>query len=152
MGTVKVCIVGRDYKITSNEKEEYVLALAKALDKSILELMGNDEHINLVQACVLTALESFDEKEKISYELDKIRLQLKAYMDENATLSQQKRQLSQHIDKLEKENKQLWNNIQELKEIQQLRQIQELQELKQLKELKELKTAQEQFAKPFSDK
>lgn len=112
MNRVKVIIAGKDYVFqTTDEDERYVTALAKKLDRGIREIMINDSTVSLTSACILLAMNILDEKEKLGSDADNLRFQIKDYIDEATHANARVEELAKQVEKLENENKQLWNEL-----------------------------------------
>ncbi len=110
MNRVKVYIAGKDYILQTEEEERYVLGLAKKLDKTIKDMLAGDG-MSLTSACVLAALDAFDEKEKQSVDADNLRYQLKQYIDESGKMNQRIYELEREIEKLTNEKADLQSEL-----------------------------------------
>lgn len=76
--TVKVNICGRGFSLTSGDDPEYLIKVAKKVDRSIVKLMKGNIGLTFDQAAVLVALKYCDD-----YEKKKASQQLKSNQDEN---------------------------------------------------------------------
>jgi cell division protein ZapA (FtsZ GTPase activity inhibitor) len=111
MNQVKVSIARKDYILQTTEEERYVVELAKILDKKIRDIMGNDRALPLTTACILAGMDILDEKAKALGESDNLRFQIKKYIDEATKAEARAEELQKKMEKLEQENKDLWNEI-----------------------------------------
>lgn len=111
MNKVRVMIAGKDYVFQTVEEEQYVVNLAKKLDKGIRDIMSSNESLSLPSACILMAMDVLDEKAKLSAESDNLRFQIKDYIDEATKANAKVDELTKRIETLERENKELWNEI-----------------------------------------
>ncbi len=82
MNKVKVVICGKEYCLHTEEEPTYVYALARKLEKSISELVGNNTNISVYSASVMIALSKLDDINKCNESLDNLRVQIKEYVDE----------------------------------------------------------------------
>ncbi len=111
MSTVKVTIAGKDYNLNSQENDDYVIALARKLDKKIREVMDLNETLSFANSCMLVALATTDDLEKMSKDMDNLRFQLKEYIDETNKAAAKADELAKKVSTLEKINEQLSNEL-----------------------------------------
>lgn len=111
MNKVKVSILGKDYVLQTEEKEEYARSLAKAVDRSIKEIMNVDPSLSITSACILASIDAIDNRLKMETECDNLRFQLKDYINEAKTASTKAEAALRRCEKLESENKELINRI-----------------------------------------
>lgn len=111
MNKVKVAIAGKDYVLQTTEDERYVMNLAKVFDHKINELMEASESLSLTTASLLVGLDILDEATKINTDIDNLRFQVKDYIDEATKANARVRELEKKVEVLEKENKELWHEI-----------------------------------------
>jgi len=111
---VKVIICGKEYNLRTDEKPEYIKALAERIDKEIGDMVREKPNFGIQNAAVFVALTSLDEASKARESIENIRGQIKAYVNEagkarsaNERLSAKVKDLEQKISALEKENKEL---------------------------------------------
>lgn len=76
--TVSVNICGRSFSIFSGDDPEYLIKVAKKVDRSIVKLMKSSVGLGFEQAAVLVALKYCDD-----YEKKKASQQMKSAEDEN---------------------------------------------------------------------
>lgn len=82
---VKVTICGKEYSLQTDEVPSYVINLAKKLDTQINSMMESSDNIPITTATVLVALSALDEAHKANENLDRIRTQIKSYVDDAST-------------------------------------------------------------------
>lgn len=111
MNRVKVTVAGKDYVLQTREEERYVVNLAKVLDHKIGEILELNDSMSLTTACVLVGMDVLDEATKINSETDRLRFQLKDYVEQAAQSSSRIRELEKKVQILEKENQELWHEI-----------------------------------------
>ena len=97
MNKVRVTILGKEYVLKTPEKEEYVVGLARTIDRTIREIMKADETLSITSACILASLDAFDAKTKMETDVDNLRFQLKDYINDAM-------QANNKADELEKRN------------------------------------------------
>ncbi len=111
MNQVKVSIARKDYLLQTTEEERYVVELSRTLDKKIRDIMDSDRTLPLTTACILAGMDILDEKAKALGESDNLRYQIKKYIDEATKAEAKVEELQKKLEKLEQENKDLWNEI-----------------------------------------
>ena len=111
---VKVTICGKEYNLQTDETPDYLISLAKRVDKEINDLVKAKPNFGIQNAAVFVALTSLDEAQKASDSIENIRTQIKTYMSETAKARKEKEKLadknkalSEKIEALEKEIKEL---------------------------------------------
>ncbi len=111
---VKVTICGKDYNLRTDESPEYLIELAKRVDKEINDMVRAKPNFGVQNAAVFVALTSLDEARKASDSIENIRTGIKTALDESAKsraakekLAEKVKALEERIAELEKENKEL---------------------------------------------
>ncbi|MCI7768083.1 MAG: cell division protein ZapA [Oscillospiraceae bacterium] len=111
---VKVTICGKEYNLQTDETPDYLISLAKRVDKEIGDLVKAKPNFGIQNAAVFVALTSLDEAQKAADSIENIRTQIKTYMSETAKarkekekLAEKNKALSEKIEALEKEIKEL---------------------------------------------
>ena len=111
---VKVTICGKDYNLRTDESPEYLIELAKRVDKEINDMVRAKPNFGVQNAAVFVALTSLDEARKASDSIENIRTGIKTALDESAKsraakekLAEKVKVLEERIAELEKENKEL---------------------------------------------
>ena len=79
---VKFNIAGSEYAVITEDDVKYVKELAKEIDKAINQVMKESPFASVTQAAVLTALSYADEHKKASASADRLREQIKDYLDD----------------------------------------------------------------------
>lgn len=111
---VKVTVGGIEYSLVTDDDAEYLKQLATITDKRFQKLMKENPSLSLTQCAVLVALDLADESTKAVSTADKLRSQIKDYLDD-ASNAKSKADWARHeleeakkqIAKLKKENEQL---------------------------------------------
>ena len=111
---VKVTIVGSDYSILAEDDPRYVQLLGKELDSKMAGIMKVNSRLSVTQAAVLAALDYADESKKATATADRLREQIKDYLDD-ASAAKSKADLARHdsekhkkeVEALQAENERL---------------------------------------------
>ena len=92
---VKVTIMGADYSILAEDDPRYVQLLGKELDTKMAGIMKVNSRLSVTQAAVLAALDYADESKKATATADRLREQIKDYLDD-ASAAKSKADLARH--------------------------------------------------------
>ena len=92
---VKVTIMGADYSILAEDDPRYVQLLGKELDAKMAGIMKVNSRLSTTQAAVLAALDYADESKKATVTADRLREQIKDYLDD-ASAAKSKADLARH--------------------------------------------------------
>lgn len=92
---VKLTIVGSDYSILAEDDPRYVQLLGKELDAKMAGIMKVNNRLSVTQAAVLAALDYADESKKATSTADRLREQIKDYLDD-ASAAKSKADLARH--------------------------------------------------------
>ncbi|MBQ8504380.1 MAG: cell division protein ZapA [Clostridia bacterium] len=79
---VKINIAGAEYSIIAEDDVKYVQSLGKALDLRMANIMKANSRISTTQAAILAALDYADEAHKSTLTADRLRDQIKDYLDD----------------------------------------------------------------------
>lgn len=79
---VKLNIGGSQYGILTEDDVKYVQELGKEVDRALTQVMKESPKASVTQAAVLTALSYADEYKKASTAADRLREQIKDYLDD----------------------------------------------------------------------
>lgn len=79
---VKLSIGGTEYSILAEDDVKYVQELGKELDIAFSKIMKSNASISTTQAAVLLALDYADESKKAVATADRLREQIKDYLDD----------------------------------------------------------------------
>lgn len=102
-----VYICNKKYALESDESSEFIMGVSRVVDKKFQEIFERDENISLMDAAVLVSLELVSENVKVARNLDSIKTQIKAYVDENNKLKDKLMTMSKKMDDLYDKNKKL---------------------------------------------
>ncbi len=105
---ITVRIFGRDYRLLTDETEEYSRDLAGALNQRFEEITKGKSTLSAQDGAALIALEAFDDLIKTRSNLENIRSQIKVYFDD-ATNAKTRAEAA------EKENAELKAKVEQLK-------------------------------------
>ncbi len=111
---VKITIGGIDYSIITDDDVKYVKDLAREVDRIISKVLKDNPRLSSTQAAVLCALSYADEYKKACGDADRLRGQIKDYLDDAST-AKSKADKARHdleaakkrIENLERENARL---------------------------------------------
>lgn len=101
---VKLFIAGVEYSIITEDDVKYVQELGRDLDRTIAKVMKESPRLSTTQASVLCALNYADECKKAGDSADRLREQIKDYLDD-ASNAKSKADWARH--ELESTKKQL---------------------------------------------
>lgn len=79
---VKLNIGGTEYSILAEDDVKYVQGLGKELDLAFSKIMKSNSYLSTTQAAVLLALDYADECKKAVATADRLREQIKDYLDD----------------------------------------------------------------------
>ncbi len=104
---VKLNIAGAEYTVLAEDDIKYVQSLGKALDIKISEIMKANGRASTTQAAIIAALDYADEAHKSTLTADRLRDQIKDYLDD-ASSAKSKADWARHeAEVLKKENENL---------------------------------------------
>ena len=106
-----VYICNKKYTLESDESSEFIMGVARVVDKKYQEIFGNDEGISLLDAAVLVSLESASENVKMAKTIDSMRSQTKLATDESRELRSKVATLSKQLEEVMDKNKKLQAEI-----------------------------------------
>lgn len=86
---VKLIISGSEYTVSTDEDEAYVRELGEQIDRQMKQVMDSGARISANMAAVLVALTMADEAKKANDAADRLREQMKGYLDDNACAHQE---------------------------------------------------------------
>ena len=92
---VKMTIMGTDYTVIAEDDVQYVHALGKELDAKMDGIVKANKHLSVTQAAVLAALDYADESKKATATADRLREQIKDYLDD-ASSAKSKADVARH--------------------------------------------------------
>lgn len=81
-----ITIAGSDSVILTEESREYTLELAGIVDTKIRALLQSGTKMTLPMAAILTCMDLCDENEKNKSTLDRMREEIRSYLDQNTSL------------------------------------------------------------------
>lgn len=96
----KIKIFNKEYNIQTEESEEYTQKLADTLNKKLYEIVQGISQMTPLDGAVLVALDCLDRSLKAEIDIDKIRGQIKEYIDHAANTSEKLRAANEEISKL----------------------------------------------------
>ncbi|WP_432649523.1 cell division protein ZapA [Huintestinicola sp.] len=112
---VTVTICGMEYNLQTDETPDYLISLAKRVDKEIGDLVKAKPNFGVQNAAVFVALTSLDEAQKAADSIENVRTQIKSYVEETAKARKEKEKLADKNKALEEKIAALEKEIKELK-------------------------------------
>lgn len=100
---IRLRIGGMQYTISTSEPEEYVLDLARSINKSLEAIMSNNQTLSLNDGLVLCLLDYADERKKSEKNADHIREQLTGYLEDAAKARIEADELRAEVARLKRE-------------------------------------------------
>ncbi|MGN0630128.1 MAG: cell division protein ZapA [Ruminococcus sp.] len=79
---VKVSVCGKEFTLQTSQPPSYVTGLARSLETKIMELTASSTSATQFTAAVVVALTMMDDLNALNQQLDQLRTQSKAYVDE----------------------------------------------------------------------
>ncbi|MBE6773408.1 MAG: cell division protein ZapA [Ruminococcaceae bacterium] len=112
---VRMTIMGADYSVIAEDDAQYVQLLGKELDSKMDGIIKANKRLSVTQAAVLAALDYADESKKATATADRLREQIKDYLDD-ASAAKSKADISRHeAEKYRKEVENLRTENERLK-------------------------------------
>ena len=96
----KIKIFNKEYSIQTEETEEYTKQLASTLNQKLSEIVQGMTQMTPVDGAVLVALDCLDRSLKAEINIDKIRGQIKDYVDDAAKSAEKLKEADEEISKL----------------------------------------------------
>ncbi len=96
----KIKIFNKEYSIQTEESEEYTKELAATLNKKLYDIVQGTSHMTPVDGAVLVALDCLDRSLKTDIDIDKIRGQIKDYVDDAAKSAEKLKSANEEISML----------------------------------------------------
>lgn len=112
---VAVTICGKEYNLRTDDSPEYLIGLAKRVDKEISDMVKAKPNFGIQNAAVFVALTALDEAQKASQSIDNVGKQIKSYVEETAKARKEKEKLADKNKALEEKIAALEKEIKELK-------------------------------------
>lgn len=102
-----ISIAGSESVILTDESREYTLELAGIVDTRIRAQLQSGSKMTLPMAAILTCLELCDENEKNKTTLERMREEIRSYLEQSTSLKAE-------MDTLRKENKKMKIRLEKL--------------------------------------
>lgn len=112
---VAVTICGKEYNLRTDDSPEYLIGLAKRVDKEISDMVKAKPNFGIQNAAVFVALTALDEAQKASQSIENVGKQIKSYVEETAKARKEKEKLADKNKALEEKIADLEKEIKELK-------------------------------------
>ena len=113
---LKVTICGTDYFLFADDSEEYVLTVAREVERRMEELMRSSTRISLTTAAVMTALSCCDEELKATTAADELRAQTKEYVADSVRRRTEAEETRQEMDRLRAQIRELNDELADMAE------------------------------------
>ncbi len=79
---VKISICGKDFTLQTSQPASYVNSLARSLEAKILDITASSTSATQFTAAIMVALTTMDDLNAVNQQLEQLRAQSKAYVDE----------------------------------------------------------------------
>ncbi len=109
----KIKIFNKEYNIQTEETAEYTQKLADTLNKKLYDIVQGMSQMTPLDGAVLVALDCLDRSLKADIVIDKIRGQIKEYVDDAAASAEKLRAANEEISKLTAKIVRLEDELQE---------------------------------------
>ena len=100
-----ITLLDMPVSVVSDEDEETVKALAKALNEKLQSALWKSRQVSKTEAALFCALDSFSEAQSTKQKLDKAEAQLELYTANLARMKEENERLSRRVDELEARQK-----------------------------------------------
>lgn len=108
---ITVKIFNREYRLLTDESKEYTDKLAKDLNEKMSEILQSKLTLSVQDAAALIALECYDELIKSRENVDRIRNQVKDYIDDASQAKTKAEAAQNEVSKLHERVAQLENML-----------------------------------------
>ena len=108
---ITVRLFNRDYRLITDETKEYTDKLARDLNERMSELLQTKLTMSIQDAAALIALECYDELIKSRENVERIRTQVKDYIDDASQSKIKSDKAQSEIEKLQMRVAQLENML-----------------------------------------
>lgn len=108
---VTVRIFNREYRLLTDETKEYTDKLAKELNEKMSGILQSKLTLSVQDAAALIALECYDELVKSRENIDKIRNQVKDYIEDASQAKSKAESAQNEVSKLHERVAQLENML-----------------------------------------
>ncbi|MGN0602159.1 MAG: cell division protein ZapA [Oscillospiraceae bacterium] len=108
---ITVRLFNRDYRLMTDETKEYTDNIAKELNQRMSELLQSKLTMSVQDAAALIALECYDELIKSRENVDRIRTQVKDYIDDASQAKVKAEKAQSEVEKLHERVAQLENML-----------------------------------------
>lgn len=79
---VKVSVCGKEFTLQTSQPASYVMGLARNLETKIMEITASSTSATQFTAAIMVALTMMDDINAVNQQLEQLRAQSKAYVDE----------------------------------------------------------------------
>lgn len=100
-----ITLLDMPVSVVSDEDEETVNALAKALNEKLQSALWKSRQVSKTEAALFCALDAFSEAQDAKQKLDKAEAQLELYTANLARMKEENERLSKRVDELEAKQK-----------------------------------------------
>jgi len=100
---IKLQVGGIEYVLNSNDDESYVRYIGEEVHHRLEVLKEQNAYLSTTMIAVLSALEYCDEAKKANMDAEKLRQQLKSYVEDAACARLEAEEARREIERLNKE-------------------------------------------------
>lgn len=103
VNTVKLCICGTDYYISTAEDPEYVAKLGEYISNLVEHMMQQNSSLSMTKALLLCCMDTLDELNRANAGADNLRSQIKDYLEDSSRSRNEVSELRKELERLKKE-------------------------------------------------
>ncbi len=103
INTVKLCICGTDYYISTGEDPAYVAQLGEYISGLVERMMQQNSNLSMTKALLLCCMNTLDELNHANAGAENLRDQIKDYLEEVAHSRNEVDELRKELEHLKKE-------------------------------------------------
>ena len=100
---IKLVVGGIDYLINTEEDESYVQALGSELSRHMDVMARDNPYLSTTMVAVMTSLGYLDESKKAREDAERLRVQMKQYVEEAACARLEADEARREIERLNRE-------------------------------------------------
>lgn len=103
VNTVKLCICGTNYYISTAEDPEYVAKLGEYISNIVEHMMQQNSNLSMTKALLLCCMDTLDELNRTNTGAENLRSQIKDYLEDASRSRSEVTELRKELDRLKKE-------------------------------------------------
>ncbi len=103
VNTVKLCICGTNYYISTAEDPEYVAKLGDYISNVVEHMMQQNSNLSMTKALLLCCMDTLDELNHANTGADNLRSQIRDYLEDASRSRSEVTELRKELDRIKKE-------------------------------------------------